>query len=295
MTQQTYRGASPKASANGAVIDVDERSFESAVLARSREVPVIVDFWAPWCGPCRTLGPILERLAHESNGAFVLTKVNVDENQRLATVFQVQSIPAVKAFRDGKLVDEFMGALPESQIRMWLKRLVSSEGDELVQAAAALEDTKPQEAIARYRLALGSDPSNTAALFGLGRLLTLEGDPEGAKVLAEIPAGTPFSSRAQALLELGAFFSEAKENKAALEARVAANTNDWEARYQLAATEARSNNYTAAFDHLLTIVGRNRAFLNDGARKAMLGLFALLGEENPLIPEYRRKLSAVLF
>jgi putative thioredoxin len=295
MTQQTYRGASPKASANGAVIDVDERNFESAVLARSREVPVIVDFWAPWCGPCRTLGPTLERLAQESNGAFVLAKVNVDENQRLAAVFQVQSIPAVKAFRDGKLVDEFMGALPESQIRAWLKRLVPSEGDELVKAAEALEISKPQEAIARYRLALGSDPSNTAALFGLGRLLTMEGDPEGAKVLAEIPAGTPFSARAQALQELDTFFNGAKENKVALEARVAANANDWEARYQLAAVEARSNNYGPAFEHLLTIVGRNRAFLGDGARKAMLGLFALLGDEHPLVPEYRRKLSGMLF
>jgi putative thioredoxin len=282
--------------AQQAVIEVDEASFEAEVIARSRELPVVVDFWAPWCGPCRTLGPTLERLAASSGGAWLLAKVNVDENQRLAARYRVQGIPAVKAFRDGRVVDEFTGALPESRVRAWVGRLVPSPGDELVAVAAALEASDPQEAAARYRVALGSDPTNADALFGLGRLLLMQGDPEGQAALRDVPAGTPLYARAQAALSLGDFFAEAAGSQAdELRARLAQGGADLEARYRLAAAEARRNQPAAALAELLAIVQRSRTFRDDGARKTMLALFALLGDTSPLVAEYRRKLANALF
>jgi putative thioredoxin len=279
-----------------AVIEVDEASFEAEVLARSRELPVVVDFWAPWCGPCRTLGPTLERLAQGSGGAWVLAKVNVDDNQRLAQRYRVQGIPAVKAFRDGQVVDEFTGALPEARVRAWVGRLAPSPEDELVAAAAALEASDPHEAAARYRVALGSDPTNADALFGLGRLLLAQGQPEGAATLREVPAGTPLYARAQAALALADFFALAADAQPdELAARVARDGADLEARFLLAAAEARRNQPAAALAELLAIVQRNRAFRDDAARKAMLGLFALLGDTSPLVAEYRRKLANALF
>src|SRR5215213_8776107 len=157
------------------IFDVSEAEFEEKVLARSHEVPVVVDFWAPWCGPCRTLGPILERLAAEAQGAFVLAKINVDNNPRLSAAYKVQGIPAVKAFRNGSMVDEFSGALPESRVRDWLKRLIPAPLDQLAEVAAALEAHDPQAAAARYREALALDANHPASLLGLGQLLIADG------------------------------------------------------------------------------------------------------------------------
>jgi putative thioredoxin len=282
-------------SAGAAVIDVSERTFEQDVLARSREVPVVVDFWAPWCGPCRVLGPVLERLATEAHGAFVLAKVNVDENQRLAAMFQVQGIPAVKAFRHGQPVDEFTGALPESQVRAWLKRIVPSEADAIIAAAGALEATNPQEAEARYRVALGADPTNQTGLFGLGRLLLLRGEVEGRMLLNEVAAGTPYYTRAQGLLSLGDLLGAEPGDPARLAAQVERDPSDLEGRFQLAAALVRHQHYAEAMDHLLAIVERDRTFRDDGARKALLGIFALLGDDDPLTGQYRRALTSVLF
>ncbi|MFL5807229.1 MAG: tetratricopeptide repeat protein [Roseiflexaceae bacterium] len=280
----TPRGAAP------AVIEVDERSFKDAVIERSRTTPVVVDFWAPWCGPCRVLGPTLERLAAESGGAFVLAKINVDDNPRLAQMFRVQGIPAVKAFRDGRVVDEFAGALPEPQVRAWLKRFMPAPSDDLVEAAAAMEARSPAEAAARYRVALGSDPDNTTALFGLGRLLVMQGEPEGVETLRQIPVGDPSYARAQAWLTLADFFAEADAT-----AQAATTPDDLEARYRLAAGLARDRDYAAAIDHLLAIVERDRKFRDDGARKTLLALFDALGGDDPLAIQGRRRLANLLF
>jgi putative thioredoxin len=226
----------------------------------------------------------------------VLAKINVDENQRLSSTYRVQGIPAVKAFRGGRVVDEFTGALPESQVRTWLKRVVPSEGDQIVGAAAALEASDPQAAAARYRVALGSDPTNAAALFGLGRLLVSQGEPEGVATLREIPANSPFYSRAQAWLTLANFLSQANgTTPTALAQRVAGDPGDLEARYQLAAHHTRAQRYDEAIPQLLAIVERNRAFHDDGARQALLAIFEALGNQSPLAQEGRRKLANALF
>jgi len=284
-----------RANASSAVIEVNERDFQSQVIERSKTTPVVVDFWAPWCGPCRTLGPTLERLAGEAKGAWVLVKVNVDNNQRLAQAFGIQGIPAVKAFRDGQVAEEFTGALPESQVRAWLKRVVPAASDGLVAAAAALEQSNPSEAAARYRLALGEDPNNTAALFSLGRLLVSQGHPEGVEALRQVPAGAPQYSRARAWLTLADFFEQAGDKASGWLNQLGADTrDDTESRYRLAAHMAREGRYADAIGQLLAIVERDRAFRDDAARKTLLALFEALGDD-PLVANGRRRLASVLF
>jgi putative thioredoxin len=239
---------------------------------------------------------MLERLAADSRGAFVLAKVNVDNNQRLAQMFRVQGIPAVKAFRDGRVVDEFTGALPESQVRAWLKKLAPAPSNSALEAAIALEERDPEGAAARYRLALGDDPDNVDALIGLGRLLVQEGDPEGAEALRQVPSDAPQYAQSQAWLALADFFAQANGHAPeTLSSQIAANPNDLEARYQLAARLAVQRQYGEAIGQLLAIVERTRGFRDDGARKILLALFAALGDQNPLVVDGRRKLANALF
>src|SRR5262249_12440111 len=159
------------------VVDVGDRDFETAVIERSKTTPVVVDFWAPWCGPCRALGPLLERLADEHHGAFVLAKVNVDEAPAVAQAFGIQSIPAVKGFRDGMLVAEFVGAQPESTVRKLLEMVLPTAADALVAEAAALA---PEAAEAKIRQALELEPRHAGALLALARLFAQRGDDEEA-------------------------------------------------------------------------------------------------------------------
>lgn len=286
----TLRGGTP------AVIDVTERTFQTEVIERSRTTPVVIDFWAPWCGPCRTLGPTLEKLANEAKGAFVLAKVNVDENPRLAQAFQVQGIPAVMAVSNGQLVDHFEGALPDSKVRAWLKGVLGAQpSNDPLADIKALEAERPEEAAAHYRLVLGSDPDNAEAQFRLARLLLLQGNAEALALLDQIAADSPFFAQAQALLPLAPFFEAVQADPDTLRQRAAADPSDLEAHYQLAAAQARAERPAEALELLLGIVQRSRTFREDGARKAMVGLFALIGEDEPLVHEYRRRLANTLF
>ncbi len=270
------------------VVDVQDHDWETAVIERSRMLPVVVDFWAPWCGPCKVLGPIIERLATEMNGAFVLAKVNVDQNPTLSQRFGVQSIPMVKAFRAGQVADGFTGALPESQVRAWLRKLIPSRGDSLAAEGAGLEAIDPVAAIERYRSVLAEDPAHEASLLGLGRVLVLSGDPEATETLRRVPMGSRAYSEAQALLTLDEFLRTTLTNGAEA-------AGDSQIRYAAAAHHAGSGRWEQALAELLAIAQRDRAFNDDAARRTMLAIFALQGEDEPLVVRYRRMLANALF
>jgi putative thioredoxin len=280
------------------IIEVSEQTFATEVLERSQKVPVVVDFWAAWCGPCRMLGPILERLAAEYKGAFILAKVDVDSNPRLAAQFQVQGIPAVKAFYKGRVAGEFTGALPEPQVRKFVEGLVPSSAD--LQAGQAYEWEKKgqlERAEEFYRAALAEKETHFTAMLGLGRTLLKQGKlDEGGQLLQQVPAGVAERTVADALLAQLEFRREAAGYpEADLQANIAADPNDVASRYRLASLLAVEERYTEALDGFLEVVRRNRKYKDDGARKAMLALFTIMGEDDPMTKTYRQKLANVLF
>jgi putative thioredoxin len=263
------------------VVQVTDDTFMQVVLEESHRRPVVVDFWAEWCAPCRTIGPVLERLAQDRKGEFLLGKLDVDANPQAAAAFRIQSIPAVKAFRDGKLVDEFVGAIPETAIRQFLDFVLPSESDRLVAQAEALEEAgHVQDAEHGYRRAFELDAKNTGAALGLGRLAAARGDLEEARRLLAPLRPDPEAERVLATIEV----AEWADGDAA-EGALAGPTR--------AASEGR---FSEALEGMLAIVrdagpGEDR----DQAREAMVKLFAVLGDADPLTVEYRRKLASALF
>ncbi|MSP41154.1 MAG: thioredoxin [Deltaproteobacteria bacterium] len=278
-------------------VDVTEESFEAEVLARSTEVPVLVDFWAEWCGPCKVLGPVLEKLAGEYAGGFILAKVNVDENPQLATAFGIQGIPAVKLFRDGDLASEFTGALPEPTLREFLTKFLPSSADKEALAAAELEaEGKVDEAKAVYQAILAGDANHGKALLGLGRLAMIGGDRDGAmNYLERIPLIAAERKEADRLLARINLQAGASANESVLREKIKADPKDMEARFELAQSLAGVEKYQEALIEFLAIVKADRKFKDDGARKAMVQVFEVLGPEDPLTDQFRSELAAVLF
>jgi putative thioredoxin len=279
------------------VFDANERDFERTVLERSKEVPVVVDFWAPWCGPCRTLGPLLERLVAEQKGKVVLAKVNVDENQRLAAAFSVQSIPLVLGLRDGKIAAEFLGALPESGVRDFLARLLPSEADTTVEAGEQLlAGGRTAEAEATFRRALELDPRNDRAVLGLARVLSeRREDQDALDLLERVAPGTELRQEADRLAAAIRIRQSGTFDEQALRARIERDAKDLEARFELAQGLAGGGRYDEALREYLEIVRRDRSFRDDGARKAMLDVFDLLGSGDEMVDRYRSELAKVLF
>ena len=280
------------------ILDVGEQDFEREVLERSDQVPVVVDFWAPWCGPCRVLGPILERLAEESAGAFVLARVDIDANPALAQAFQVRSIPAVKAIRERGLVGAFDGAQSELAVRHFVESILPSEAEREAKAAdvaAAAGDTAT--ARAHWQAALALDPRLPRALYGLARLEADDGDSEAALALLErIGPGTRVSDdadRLAATLRTQAAAHDIAESE--LRRQVAETPDDPGAHLALGRLLAAEGRHGEALAALLESVRRDPGHEDGAARLAMLDVFSVLGADDPLTQASRAALARTLF
>ena len=290
------------------VKDTSTATFMADVIEASKETPVIVDFWAPWCGPCKQLGPIIEKAVKGAGGAVKLVKINIDENKEIAAQMRIQSIPAVFAFSNGQPVDGFVGAQPESQIKSFIERVVKAAGgaigpspidQALEQAAEAEAAGNAQQAGGIYSEILRHEPDNTKALAGLARALMAAGQADAARqVLNDVPDDMkedPEIKSAIAALELADKAGESVGQTAELESKVAANEADHQARFDLALAYYASGRSEETIDHLLTIVQKNRAWNEEAARKQLIEIFDALGSADPLVADSRRRLSTILF
>ncbi len=271
------------------IIEVSESDFEYQVLAHSQQVPVIVDFWAEWCVPCRTLGPMLERLAIEAGGAFRLAKVNVDLNQNLSIRYNVRSIPTVKAFRDGKIISEFMGVQPEPRLREFIMQVAPSPADLNLEKGKSLSLAGNwKDAEAAFRQVLQNNPGSASALLGLAKSLLVRGQSyEAQGILDSFPASREFTN-ATALKPLTEALIELSTNESS-------NGDPLEAAYFRALHLFTRGNTEAALDGLLDILREDRHYRDGDVRKIILGIFEVLGEDNPLTKQYRQELASVLF
>ena len=280
-------------------IDVDAASFEHAVIEGSRKTPVVVDFWAPWCAPCRTLTPILEKLAAEYDGAFVLAKVNADDNGELAARYGVRGIPSVKAFVNGTIVDEFTGALPGEAVREFLRRVVPSRSDALrLDALKLYADTHDVDrALEPLAEAERLDPENDEVRIDRAALLVSAGRYAEARALIERLLPLVQMDERVSALRAKIDLAEAAEHapsEQALRQRLTTNPSDLDARLQLAYVHLEGGGYRDALEQLLEIVRSDLKYRDNIARKTMLQVFELLGNEGELVREFRRKLASVM-
>jgi putative thioredoxin len=279
------------------------------VLEASREVPVIVDFWAPWCGPCKTLGPALEKAVNDAAGAVRLVKINIDENPEIAQQLRIQSIPTVYAFRDGQPVDGFMGAIPESQIKAFIAQLAGGGGNSdhggpghtaevLAIAAEALAKGDVAAAAQAYGHVLQDEPGHPGAVAGLAASYLKSGDIERARTTLQLVR--PDGARDEAIRAVEAELklretAPEPAAAAALKARLAADPNDHQARFDFALALDAAGNRDGALEALLELVRRDRKWNEEAGRKQLLTLFEAMGPADPRTVETRRKLSSLLF
>lgn len=281
------------------IFDVEENNFESVVVENSHKLPVLVDFWADWCQPCQSLIPILHKIAEDYAGQIILAKVNSDQQQALAEKYSVRSLPTVKLFVDGEVVDEFTGALPESDILTKLDKYLVRESDTMMAAALAeYEQGNVESAIEHMRQAAETDPGNARVQVTYARVLLEHKQTDALLAFLE-----SLSAEMQAVPDIIAIKAQLNitarlgddTNADELLARIEADEKDSAAREQLSALYVSRGDYAAALEQLLEIMKRDRSYNDDAGRKGLLSLFEMLGPENPLTAEYRRKMSLLLF
>ncbi len=300
------------------MIDVTIANFDAEVIEASQTTPVLVDFWAPWCGPCKSLGPVLEKVEAAYNGRFKLVKINSDDEQELAGAFGIRSIPTCVLMIEGKPVDGFMGALPEGQVKAFLDKHLPAEEElqaqaEEEEALAALDDGDVETALAKLQQAVDTDPGNDDARFDLVKLLLQQGFEDEAKVaFAPVIAKAAGVRKLDALnhwikaLDAVAHLSDAAGAEAQFQAQIAANRRDFEARFGLARLRMAQQRWTDAMDELLEILMRDKTWNSDLARKTFIAILEIIDvpkpkvaegqipPEDPTVATYRRRLSSVV-
>jgi putative thioredoxin len=263
------------------VVEVTDANFGTAVLEESHRRPVVVDFWAAWCQPCRMIGPVLERLADDYQGRFLLAKLDVDANPQAAAAFRIQGIPAVMAFRDGRLANEFVGAIPEQAIRQFIQSVLPTEADGLVaQAEQAEQSGRTDEADRLFAQALELDPNHRQAALGRGRLAASHGDAEAARNFLAPLRPDPEAERLLAAIEVSQWAAPSANGAGPL------------ADAERAAAEGR---FRDALEVFLAAVRNGADEDRERAREAMLKVFSVLGDDDPLTAEYRRRLASALY
>lgn len=282
------------------VIDVGVEGFETTVLAKSQETPVLVDFWAPWCGPCKTLGPLLEKLADEFNGGFILAKVDVDKEQQLAGYFQIRSVPTVMLVKGGQIVDGFPGALPEGQVRQFLEHhgIIAMAAESVADAPEFVElALSPEEQVEVARSLALSSPEKPELRLDLIDALLQAGHAKEAEIeLDGLPANLATDDRAKcarAQLDFAKALQDAP-SEAELTAELAATPGHHRARHQLGVRRLLAGDHASAIDSFLAIMRADRAFGDDLGRKSLIAAFALIDDAD-LVSRTRKQMAALIF
>jgi putative thioredoxin len=286
------------AAASSWVIDVNDENFEQEVVERSKTVPVVLDFWAEWCQPCKMLGPVLEKVASAKAGAFVLAKINIDECQNLASYFGIEGVPTVHALKDGQFIQGFVGIPGDEQIKEFFGQLMPSETENAITEAQALETTKPDQAENMYRIVLSGEPDNEPARVGLARVLVGRGTFEEATQLLS-PLGTAGdigneAERLRRIIELQGT-SDHKGNEAALRKQIAAAPDNAKLRYELGALFAGQARYPEALETLLAAAELDKALAKNEIRELMVKIFQIIGVRSEMADDYRARLQSLLY